>query len=200
MTIDESGVKPGGIAKSWLESFLSNRRLLFRIVGRIVRPDEIEDVVQETFVLSYAAARNQEIFNPRAFMVTTARNIALNHVTRSGYKLNCPIEDLDELDVPALVGSVDEQYQSGEKFLVFCRAVAALPLACRRVFILKKVYGFSQTEIADFLDLSSSTVEKHVAKGMLLTAQYMLSKGHRVGSDVDEDEDFYPDGVKKSFE
>jgi RNA polymerase sigma-70 factor (ECF subfamily) len=35
------------------------------------------------------------------------------------------------------------------------------------------VYGLSQKEIADYLTLSQSTVEKHVAKGLLLTIKYL---------------------------
>jgi RNA polymerase sigma-70 factor (ECF subfamily) len=45
--------------------------------------------------------------------------------------------------------------------------VAQLPLQCRRAFLLKKVYGLSQKEIAGYLGISESTVEKHVAKGLL---------------------------------
>ncbi|MDT8397517.1 MAG: RNA polymerase sigma factor [Pseudomonadales bacterium] len=168
--------------KAWLENFLACRPLLFRLIGRIVRPDEIEDIVQETFVLTYAAARKQNIDNPRAFMLRTARNIALNCVGRAERKLNCSMEELDESDVSTETDAVDQQCQSDEKFLVFCRAVAELPLHCRRVFILKKVYGLSQQEIATYLGLSPSTVEKHVAKGMLLTAQYMIGRGHPVGA------------------
>ncbi len=47
------------------------------MVGRIVRPEEIEDIVQEAFVTSYAASRTQEIRNPQAFMMRVARNLAL---------------------------------------------------------------------------------------------------------------------------
>lgn len=165
--------------KPWLESFLGNKPLLCRIVGRIVRPDDIEDIVQETFLHSFAASNRQQIDNPRAFMVKTARNLALNHIGRAEQRLNQSIEELVGLDgeFEELTPSLESQHQSAEEFLVFCRAVADLPLVCRKVFILKKVYGLSQKEIASYLDISESTVEKHVAKGLLLTADYMASHG-----------------------
>lgn len=166
--------------KLWVDSFLASRPLLCRMIGRLVRPDEIEDIVQETFVHSYAAAHNQRIRNPRAFMLITARNLALNHLSRSERKLNCSLEELGGLEIFEQDTNVEEQCQSEEAFLVFCRAVAELPVNCRRVFILKKVYGLSQKEIADYLDISVSTVEKHVAKGMTLAAQYMMRQGHWV--------------------
>lgn len=190
----KSGKASKRTMKTWLDSFLSHRPLLFRVIGRIVRPDEIEDIVQETFVHSYAAAHRQKIDNPRAFMVKTARNLALNHVTRAERRLCGPLEDLAALEAGGFTDSVQEQYQSEERFLAFCRAVAELPVCCRRAFILKKVYGLSQKEIADHLEISPSTVEKHIAKGMAMTARYMIECGHMEEAAAPADS-FYPDEV-----
>lgn len=158
---------------SLLETFLTSRRRLARLVGRFVRPDEIEDIVQETFVLSYAASRTQKLRNPQAFMMRVAHNIALKHVDRAERKLSCSIDDVDELD---MISDLDTElhHQTQERFLEFCRAVSELPLVCRRVFILKKVYGLSLDEIATYVGISTSTVEKHVAKGLTIVTEHML--------------------------
>jgi len=154
-----------------LDSFLKCRLHLYRMLGRIVRPEEIEDIVQETFVQSYAASRQQKIANPEAFMMKVAKNIALGYLRRADRK-NCSIEEIEEeflldLDTTAL------KCQSQERFLSFCNAVATLPVSCRRVFILKKVYGLSVEEIGDLLGISKSTIEKHVGKGMAMVIEYM---------------------------
>jgi RNA polymerase sigma factor (sigma-70 family) len=200
MATERAGDSAALFKKAWLESFLTARPLLIRFIGRIVRPDEIEDIVQETFVLSYAAAREQQIANPRAFMLRIATNIALNHVTRAERKLNCSLDDLNGMDLSSHIDSVEARCQSEERFLVFCRAVADLPVCCRRVFILKKVYGLRQSEIAEYLGLSPSTIEKHVARGMLLTAQYMLSKGHTPGTHVDSQDEYYPHETRQQLD
>jgi len=163
--------------KSLTESFLSCRKRLARMVGRIVRPDEIEDIVQEAFVMSYAASRNQEIKNPKAFMMRVARNLALDYVDKAERKLNCSLQDVDEMAIPEDLNT-ELHCQSDERFLEFCRAVSALPTSCRRVFILKKVYGLSLNEIGDYLGISTSTAEKHVSKGLSFVAEHMLRKGH----------------------
>lgn len=163
--------------RGWLKSFLSIRPMLFRSVGRIVRPDEIEDIVQETFILSYAASLKKRIENPRAFMMKTAKNIALNVTKRSDKKHHCSFEELVDEDFMLHIGSVEERYQAESMFIYFCRAVAELPVDCRRVFILKKIYGLRQDEIARRLNISVSSVEKHVAKGMAMTGKYMVSQG-----------------------
>ena len=164
--------------KGILDAFLAHRNALFRMIGRIVRPNEIEDIVQETFIHSYAAARNQQIHNPQAFMFRTARNLALNCVNRAEQRLNTSIEDLDEFDFATDTDLLERQRHSEERFINVCRAVSSLPGHCRRVFILKKVYGLSQKEIAAFLGISSSTVEKHIARGMTTTAEYLKTAGY----------------------
>lgn len=162
---------------SLLESFLACKPLLFRLLGRIVRPQEIEDIVQETFVNSYAASRKQKIHNPRAFMLKTARNIALNQLKGVNGSKKIEIQEWIDEQFEIFERSVEEQYESEERFLFFCRAVARLPAACRRVFVLIKVYGLSNQEVAEYLQLHSSTVEKHVAKGMVDVISFMKLKG-----------------------
>jgi len=168
----------------WLDSFLGSKPLLCRIIGRIVQPDDIEDIVQETFLHSFAASNKQPIDNPRAFMAKIARNLALNHVGRAEQRLNQSTEELVGLEgqFEELTPSLESQHQSDEEFQVFCRAVAELPLGCRKVFILKKVYGLSQRDIARYLGITESAVEKQVAKGLLLAADYMRIHGYRNNS------------------
>jgi RNA polymerase sigma factor (sigma-70 family) len=167
-----------GFGKSWLEDFLASRPLLRRVVGRLVKPEEIEDIVQETFVLTYAASRTRKIDNPGAFMLTTARNIALNMLKRADMKKHMSLEDMSDEDLLRDAASIEDACQAEEMFLYFCRAVARLPVDCRRVFILRKVYGLSQIEVAETLGISASTVEKHVAKGMAMTGKHMVAKGY----------------------
>lgn len=174
----EARLDPVQNRQSLLDSFVSHRKRLLRFIGRLVRPDEIEDIVQETFVQSYTAAGNQHIHNPQAFMYRTARNLALNSLNRSERKFGLSMEEVEEYDLVAGSDPVEQQCQSDEQFRTFCRAVAALPVSCRKVFILKKVYGLSQKEIADMLGISPSTVEKHIARGMSATAGFMTRAGH----------------------
>ncbi|HWK55436.1 MAG TPA: RNA polymerase sigma factor [Hyphomicrobiales bacterium] len=165
-------------AGTWLEDFLASRPLLLKVVGRLARPEDIEDIVQETFIRSYVASRRKKISNPGAFMLTTARNIALNVIKRADRKGHLPLDELYDDDLAQYADDVVQRHQADEMFRYFCRAVARLPVDCRRVFILQKVYGFTQNEIAARLGISPRTVEKHVAKGMVMTGSYLVAKGY----------------------
>src|SRR5687767_5530336 len=114
--------------EGWLRNFLAIRPLLFRVVGRMVRPEEIEDIVQETYILTYAASRKKNIENPRGFMMETAKNVALNILKRADKKLHFSLDDVTEDDFAAYSENVEDRYQSKEMFIYFCRAVAELPV------------------------------------------------------------------------
>lgn len=153
-----------------LESiYLSCRGLLARAVRRIVRPHDVEDILQEAFMRSFEAEHQMPIRDARAFLLRTATNLALNHVARAEYRRTAPLEGLDEATtIDATVPLPDQQADAEQRFLAFCRVVGSFPEQCQRVFVLKKVYGLSQEEIAVRLGISTSTVEKHIARGLLL--------------------------------
>jgi len=166
--------KRSGGADVILSAFLECRASLARAVRRIVRYD-VDDILHDAYVRSFEAASRQSIRNPRAFLLRTATNLALNHVTRAAYQRNSGIEDLEDEIVDEGV-SVEERLDSDKRFLDFCRAVGQLPEQCRRAFVLMKVYGLSQQDIAARLGISESTVEKHVAKGLLMCRSYIKNR------------------------
>jgi len=98
-----------------------------------------------------------------------------------GNKYNDSIEDFVEPPVELSSNLFEDDYESKERFLSFCRATDQLSGSVRKCFILKKVYGLSQKEIAQYLQLSESTVEKHVAKGLLKSVQYMEQTHSSIG-------------------
>lgn len=163
-------------------TFIEFRSHLERLVATIVGTHSVEDIVQETFVRSYEASRKQTIHHPRSFMWRTARNIALNHVLNANNKLTTNVADFFDPDVyiPADCVELEREIEETERFAVFREAIETLPPQCHLAFTLKKIHGLSQKEIAARLGISESTVEKQVAKGLLMCARFMEAKGYPV--------------------
>ena len=152
--------------------FIALRTTLARAVSHIVPPREVEDIVQETYVRVCQVGERDDIHHPRSFMLRTARNLALDHRKRSE-----SMEDLQE-DLQELSTGVDDTYDrvaANQEFGYFCEAVRQLPQQCRKAFVLRKVYGYSQKEIADSLGISENTVEKHIATGIKRCTGYMMA-------------------------
>lgn len=179
-------------------TFVDISKQLKRFVSRIVQPDDVEDIVQETFVKSYEADLKQDIQFTRSYMLKTAKHLALNHIAKWDNKFNDSLENDNELPVLLKSMKLEDEYTSKERFLLFCRATEQLNSSIRKCFILKKVYGMSQKEIADQMQLSQSTVEKHIAKGLLQTMLYM--REHEQSSQTHPKAQAHPISVKRVAE
>ncbi|MES2824177.1 MAG: RNA polymerase sigma factor [Pseudomonadota bacterium] len=164
--------------------FISLRATLGRAVSRIVPPKEIEDIVQETYVRVCQVVKQDEIRYPRSFMLKTAKNLALDYAKRAETRLTISTDDDFDWDLANANSNEDDTFNrvaANQEFGHFCDAVRLLPLQCRKAFILRKVYGYSQKEIAERLDISENTVEKHIALGIKRCAYFMATLKH--GSD-----------------
>ena len=170
--------------------FIALRSSLARAVMGIVPPREVEDIVQETYVRVCQVKHPENILQPKSYLFRTARNLALDYIKRSETKYT---DAMDEQDIGSLLNSDSEdgtfdQVASNQEFALFCEAVRHLPVKCRRVFVLKKVYGYSQIEIAKKLNISIGTVEKHVGQGIKRCTYFMQqhdSEHHRVTGAID---------------
>lgn len=165
--------------KQWHDFSGKLKRYLKKILKR---PEDVEDIAQEAFVRVLEAGSKGEIHYRQAYLFRTAHNLALNSLARKSNLLEDYIEDFPELEVLSESASLEDTVASQQRFELFCRAAASLPHQCRQVLILRKVYGLSQSEVADRLGIAVSTVEKHLAKGMLRCAAQMQSLESPVNS------------------
>ena len=162
-----------------LSVYMALRASLARSVMTIVPPKEIEDIVQETYVRVCQIEKKERITEPRSFLFRTARNLALDYVKKAETRLTGGVDDIDSFTPGASNGLTDETFgkvTSNEEFGLFCESVRMLPLKCRRAFVLKKVYGYTQREIAREMNVSEKTVEKHISAGIKRCTYFMMQQ------------------------
>jgi len=161
--------------KQLMRLMTQHQRRIFGYIYTLV-PDrhDAEDILQETFLRCYQASTRTTVQFPRSFMLTTARNLALNHIALAQNRLVEGVDSFDDSAV-ALYGEETPQnsLETEERFLMLCRAVRVLPAQCRRAFVLMKVYGLSRKEVASHMGISENTVHKHVTKGLMMCAEYV---------------------------
>lgn len=164
-----------------LDVFMALRGRLVRLVLRIAPPEEVEDIVQETYVRVCQIQRRDRIRKPQSFLFRTAQNLALDHVKRAATRLTSTSDVLDEInfdeddpDSDLTFGKVSVD----EEFAEFCEAVRRLPKQCRRAFVLKKVYGYTQREIARHMGISENVVENYIALGVKRCELTLKELGH----------------------
>jgi RNA polymerase sigma-70 factor (ECF subfamily) len=168
-----------------LKAFLDNERGLKRFISRLLpQAHDVDEIAQETFLRAFAAEASEEVLLPRAYLYRIARNLALNEKARLATHKTDHMEDFPDPDVLGSDNKPDsaEEVDGKRKMAIFAEAISALPPQCRQVFLLRKVHGLSQKAVAERLDISPSTVEKHVALGLLRCSEYMRQRGYELSS------------------
>ncbi|MGH8186379.1 MAG: RNA polymerase sigma factor [Steroidobacteraceae bacterium] len=143
------------------------------------KPADLEDLLQETYtrLLQLPAARRAEIQAVQAFALTTARNVAIDWARRRRVVPIDFVEDLSALSVCEEGAHVDEIVHAHQQLVRIAAAVAELPTRCAEVFTLRRVYGWSQREIAGHFGISVSTVENHLVKAVRRCTQQLSHGG-----------------------
>lgn len=137
-------------------------RQIFMMMGRI---DMAEDIVQEAFVKGYLALDSFEINRPFYPWITKiARNLALNRIKREN-KMSV-FSELDETEIEVVDVSENplDNLIEKENDRRLARAVLALPIPFRTVFVLRMVEKMSYEDIAKKLKISVGTVNSRLSR------------------------------------
>lgn len=163
-------------------AYLANRRSLSSFLRLFFRSrEDVEDFMQESFVRAYAAERSTKVDSPVGYLFRTARNLMLNDNAKRTGRRTDSVADLDELAVlyeEQVAGPTDPERAAmfTEELESIRDMVDGFPPRVREVFVLRKIFEMKQQEIAVELGISESTVEKHIARGLLLTKQARNNK------------------------
>jgi len=127
---------------------------------------DIDDIVQEMYARLAAIDDAENIRNPRQYASQTAISIALNLIRHARVVPMIPIGDFEGLELASLEPSPERIVSSQEELRQLEKNLAELPAACRTAFILRRVEGLSQKEVAEKLGISIKTVEKYMARSV----------------------------------
>uniref|UniRef100_A0AB33J1P8 RNA polymerase sigma-70 factor n=1 Tax=Prevotella sp. GTC17253 TaxID=3236793 RepID=A0AB33J1P8_9BACT len=142
-------------------------RLFLKYHGKVLRfvtmfigdEDEAKDVAQDIFARLWLKRQSMgNIQNLDNYFYITARNAALrnirHHIIERLDRQHTEIADVPELDTPEFTSRLEACIQE---------AVAQMPEQRRRIFMMSRYENMSHQEIADELNISKRTVDKHIS-------------------------------------
>ncbi len=161
------------------------------LIRRMLRnSDDVEDLVQETFVKAFRAI---ETFNHDYAFSTWLYKIASNHCIDflrkrrlKTFSIDQPIETRDgemRYEIADDSWSPDGEIQDREKLRILNKAIEDLPEKYKRVIKLRHEEELDYQEIADQLGLPLGTVKAHLFRARALLFKKLKNKVYH----------FYPD-------
>ncbi|MFM7333951.1 MAG: sigma-70 family RNA polymerase sigma factor [Tabrizicola sp.] len=130
------------------------------LAGVLTRPDEAEDLAQETFLRVWSAATRYDptLASPSTWVYRIALRLAIDRNRRTGFRRFLGLEATPEPvdDQPG----ADRDLAARQALARTQRALARLPDRQRRALLLRAAAGLSNAEIAATLGISSGAVEQ----------------------------------------
>ncbi|MBT0571328.1 sigma-70 family RNA polymerase sigma factor [Curvibacter sp. CHRR-16] len=129
-----------------------------------VHPDRAADLTQDTFVRVLLDTSRAEIRQPRSYLATIARGLAIDLFRR---------QDLEQAYADYLAHTSLDTYPSPESQALVLEALhtvdrllQGLKPKAREAFLLSQLEGLTYAEIAKTLDLSVSCVKKYMVQAV----------------------------------
>lgn len=172
----DAGARPAGAPASLAESLVSHYDDLVGYVRRRFGMGEsARDVVHDAYLQVAARPPRTDARNPAGLLRRMLHHLAVDTLRRDdarrGHELACDMALLPPAICPQ---PGPEQIVQGRQDLhCLIAAIDGLPPRCREVFILHKIHGMPQAEVARLLQVSPQNVEKHLRRGLQACAARM---------------------------
>lgn len=128
-------------------------------LGKVIYSrEDVRDIAQNIFIRVWLMrAVLPEINSFGAYLYRMCRNAALDYMRSRGVSVPLP----DDFDVESDI-TADQFANARETEMRISRSVASLPGKRRKIFIMSRVEGLSNAEIAARLNISPKTVENQI--------------------------------------
>src|ERR1700731_1121433 len=109
---------------------------------------DIDDVIQEAYCRLAQLDDVTHIGSGRAYLFQTTRNIVLEQVRRSKIVRIENVTDMGALNIVDETPPLDRIVGGARELQRIEQLIDQLPFKCRRVFVMRRVHGVSQRDIA----------------------------------------------------
>ncbi len=144
--------------------------------GRFPAVRDVDDVVQESYLRIWKARALHPIDSAKAFLFRVARNLALDTLRHERRSPIAAVTDLDRLFVLDDKPDAAAQAARQQEIALLVEVIDELPPRCREIFILRKLQGVPQKDIAARLGLSEQTVQVQAARGLRRVAENLRAR------------------------
>lgn len=154
--------------------FAAHRRELQAYLTRKVRDgDTAADLTQQAFLrfVERAPSGAAAIGQPRPYLYRTAHNLAVDHIRRQRRERTDVVAPDEMADLDDAQPSPERAASGRSDIRAVRAALLELPARTRQVFALTRIEGLTHAEAAERLQISDSSVQKHLAQAIAHVAR-----------------------------
>ncbi len=141
---------------------------------RVFQREDVEDMVQETFLKAHKVENWEEVKNPEAYLVRVASNVARDKLRRQQKDLIEGSDDITALDVTSGGPNPEQKTEHQQDLIALEQVIAGLTPKVRQAIIFIKIMNLSYAEASKIMGITISTLENHIARGMADCRKKML--------------------------
>jgi RNA polymerase sigma factor (sigma-70 family) len=170
---------PGGVHARWpksaaqsafLSPFYPHLAAATRYAARKVRPDEVEDVIQDSLLRIVSHCREIKVHHPKSYLMMVVRTVIVDRMRyETTRRLNDHCELLDDYH-PADVLCPCRILTGRQELESAIGRLNAMPKRAREMLLAVRIEGASFKATAERYKVSISTVEKQVAAALAFLA------------------------------
>lgn len=131
------------------------------------------DLLHDCFLKIMELGEQKIILNHRSYLYKIANNLLIDHFRNNSTKKMCTVSTEQLIDMIDAVEVVADHSHQFEIDRLLQKAIAQLPSRTRQIFLLQKIAGLTYLEVAKYLAISDSSVQKHLLKASEFIASYL---------------------------
>jgi len=139
---------------------------------------DIDDLVQESYAVLAERDSVEDILNPRAYLFQVAHSLVVRNIRRARIVPILAVEDLGQIEFADAAATPEQSAIAHDELRRLGEVIASMPGQTREAFVLRRVHGLAQRDIAERMGLSENTVEKHIVRGLRWLGDWFASGGN----------------------
>lgn len=145
--------------------------------GRFPDLNELDDVVQETYIRVLRAKEHGTVRSPKSLLFVTGRNVAFDFFRKRTATPEDGLANIENLPVIDDRNGAAEAVSREHRLRLLDEAVRSLPEKCRQIFMLKKIDGLPYEEIERRLGVTRNTISAQLTIGVMKCRDYLQAHG-----------------------
>ena len=136
------------------------------LTSKSQQKQDVEDIVQETFLKAHKVSDWAGVQNPEAYLVSIAKNAYKDHIRKETRNIVDSDVDITRLEIQDDIVDAETLVSAKQDYGELEDVIDSLTPRVKQAIILIKIMNVSYVEASEVMSISVGTLEHHITKGL----------------------------------